>query len=358
MVTAQRVDFEAIKARADFAAVLAHYGLRPVGQGDQVKILCPFHDETRPSCSVSLARRVFHCFGCGAAGNVLEFVHRMETRDGAAVSLRIAALELAAICGLEAGGGKTPETRRKARRGARAAGTRPTSSPGSNDAPGAAEGPGKASAAATRPAVNRPLGFTLTLDPEHPYLRERAVPAALAGLFGLGFCAKGSMAGRIAIPIHNAAGQLVAYAGRWAGPLDGLPEGEDKYKLPGGFQKGLELFNLHRVKDARHLVVVEGYAGAIRLHGLRIPAVAVMGSSISDEQVRLLLDHCLSLACVTVLMDGDAAGSHAADTIVPRLARHWWVRVRTLPDGTQPDTVGHRELARLLEADLKHSRGG
>jgi DNA primase len=110
-----RVNFDGLKARADFRQVLSHYGLRPVGQGDQVKVLCPFHDDERPSCSVNLADGVFHCFGgsCQAKGNVLEFVHRMETRDGATVSLRQAGIRLAEICGIPLDGAtKRQETRR------------------------------------------------------------------------------------------------------------------------------------------------------------------------------------------------------------------------------------------------------
>src|ERR687886_3136037 len=97
------VDFEVIKTRADFRTVLAHYGLALLGQGEQAKIRCPFHDDERPSCSVNLERRIFHCHAgsCGVSGNVLEFVHRMETKDGATVSLREAAVKLAGICGLE-----------------------------------------------------------------------------------------------------------------------------------------------------------------------------------------------------------------------------------------------------------------
>jgi DNA primase len=89
------------------------------------------------------------------------------------------------------------------------------------------------------PKRNRPLGFRLTVDAEHPYLSKRGIPPELVERFGLGFCAQGSMAGRIAIPIENAAGELVAYAGRWVGSEAELPEGEEKYKLPKGFQKSL-----------------------------------------------------------------------------------------------------------------------
>jgi DNA primase len=96
-----RVDFNAIKARADFRAVLAHYDL-PAGKGSQFKIRCPFHEDGEPSCSINTEQQVFHCFGssCGAQGGVLDFVHRMEAREGAAVSIRQSAITLAEICAI------------------------------------------------------------------------------------------------------------------------------------------------------------------------------------------------------------------------------------------------------------------
>src|SRR5215218_3476056 len=120
MAKAQRIDFEDLKARADFRAVLLHYRLALVGQGDQAKVLCPFHDDERPSCSVNLVKGLWHCFrGCGA-GNVLDFVHRMETKDGATVSLRQAALKLAELSGVNLGDRKAVEGRREPRRASRA----------------------------------------------------------------------------------------------------------------------------------------------------------------------------------------------------------------------------------------------
>src|SRR3954468_24890780 len=113
-----RVDFDAIKARADFRAVLAHYGLALLGQGEQSKVRCPFHDDDRPSCSVNLERGIFHCHAgsCGVSGNMLEFVHRMETKDGATVSLRAAAVKLAGICGIELDQGSDRGKPREGRR--------------------------------------------------------------------------------------------------------------------------------------------------------------------------------------------------------------------------------------------------
>ena len=162
--------------------------------------------------------------------------------------------------------------------------------------------------------------------------------------FGLGYCAKGIMAGRVCIPIHNHAGELVAYAGRWAGSAESLPKGKGKYELPAGFHKELELFNLHRVKHCRHLVVVEGYFGAIRLAGAKIPAVALMGSSIAEEQVRLLEEHCSNLRFVTVMLDGDEPGREAAQKVAAQLAQSWWTRFAQLADGMQPDAVEDANL--------------
>jgi DNA primase len=96
------------------------------------------------------------------------------------------------------------------------------------------------------------------------------------------------------------------------------------------------------------LVVVEGYFGAIRLHRKHVLAVALMGSTISEEQVALLREHCPRLKALTVMLDGREAGQKAADAVALRLARHWWVRLALLSEGEQPDTVEQPKLLALL----------
>src|SRR5438067_554298 len=76
---------------------------------------------------------------------------------------------------------------------------------------------------------NKPLGFQLELDSSHSYLVERGLTPETIDEFGLGYCAKGVMAQRIAIPIHNLKDELVGYAGRWPGDP---PEGRPKYRMP------------------------------------------------------------------------------------------------------------------------------
>jgi len=74
----QFIDFAYVKEHADFEAVLYHYNIKTVGSGGEVRALCPFHEERKPSLSVNLEKKVFHCFGCETKGNILEFVQMME----------------------------------------------------------------------------------------------------------------------------------------------------------------------------------------------------------------------------------------------------------------------------------------
>ena len=93
-----------LRARADFRTVLAHYGIATNGSGDQVKALCPLHDDERRA-SRSASPKVFHCFApnCPAheGGDILDFVHLIETHRGTTTSLRQAGDQLANMCGLD-----------------------------------------------------------------------------------------------------------------------------------------------------------------------------------------------------------------------------------------------------------------
>ena len=153
------------------------------------------------------------------------------------------------------------------------------------------------------------------------------------------------MKNRIAIPIHDEEGKLVAYAGRWAG--DELPEGENKYMLPRGFKKSQILFNLHRVTGAKVLVIVEGYWSVFRLHQLGIPAVALMGRTLSQKQEALLI--ASKVSHLILMLDGDDAGQEAQAELLPRLARHFFTKVSKLPEGDQPDTTDEKLLLELLK---------
>ncbi len=152
----------------------------------------------------------------------------------------------------------------------------------------------EAPSASNEAPANEPLSlefvtrFRAKLEPYHAYLAVRGVPSLIADHFELAFCPadpKSMMRNRVVIPIHDEHGVCLAYAGRWVG--DDVPEGEGKYKLPPKFGKQFVLYNLHRVRSRKHLVLVEGYFSVFRLVELGVPAVALMGSSHSGAQVAL-----------------------------------------------------------------------
>jgi DNA primase len=317
------VDFRAVKQAVSLEAVLRRYqvpGLRR--QGDQLQGCCPIH---RGRCADSfrahLSKNVFHCFACQAGGNVLDFVAAMEK-----CSIRQAALRLQQWFGVSACGGSGVAWPQAAGAGSVRQGELVREKEGGNP----------------------PLRFALTgVEPSHPYLAQRGIDAATAAEFGVGFYAgPGLLSGRIVIPLRNGHGQIVAYAGR---ALDGRPP---KYKLPVGFRKGLELFNLQRATTtgSQTVVLVEGYFDCMRVHQAGFPwVVALMGSSLSVEQERALLRH---FHRVILMLDGDAAGRAARQAIATRLSGRCSVAVVCVPEGVQPDQLSCSAIRRLLVAGM------
>lgn len=191
-------------------------------------------------------------------------------------------------------------------------------------------------------ALNKPLTFSLReIDHTHPYLLQRGITLETAQMFGVGFFSgRGLMRDRVVVPIHNQRGELVAYAGR------SIDATEPKYKLPAGFKKSVELFNLHRVLEVSQgscarVVVCEGFFDCMKVHQAGVAVVVgLMGSSLSDVQENSLR----KFAHVILLLDGDEAGREASQTIASRLVRHTFVRAVDLPDGVQPDQLSSDEI--------------
>jgi DNA primase len=312
-MTGRITDLALVKSEASLEQILRHYSVKILGRGKQCMVLCPFHMDSQPSCSVNLERNVFHCFGCDAKGSVLDFVARIEN-----ISILASAARVIDICALR---NDHPHCHTLAPKGEVSRKSRDPARP------------------------LQPLPFRLKLDPAHPYLSARGISPELAAQLGLGYCSSGTaLQGWICIPIHDERGVLVAYAGRWAS--DEIPQGISKYHLPRGFEKRRVLFGLDRVTGSEHLILVEGYWSVFRLHLLGVPAVALMGRVLSAEQETLLRKS--GVRRVTLLLDGDRPGREGAGKILPRLAAHFFVRVVNLPDGAQPDTVPEQFLLAVL----------
>jgi len=102
MNKAAYINFKDVRAAIDFSAVLSHYEIETTGSGDQLKIICPFHDDHKPSCGVNTVKGVFNCFSCPAQGNAMEFVALMEGEDPTTTTgIRKGALVALEIMGLD-----------------------------------------------------------------------------------------------------------------------------------------------------------------------------------------------------------------------------------------------------------------
>ncbi len=333
------VDFKAIKAAVTMEQVLEHYGLlSKFKRGtDSLSGPCPIHKGSNPTqFRVSISKNVWNCFSeCKHGGNVLDFIARMDN-----VSIHAAAIKAIEWFHLD------PESMSvSAEQGDHESGE-PTPQ---QEAP-APKPLAKTPPAAESGAPNKPLQFRLDkLDREHPYLKDRGLTLETLVDFGVGYCAKGMMADRIAIPIHNPDGKVVAYAGRFPGePGDDTP----KYKLPPGFRKSLELFNLDRaIKESpdKPLVIVEGFFDCMKLHqcGCR-KVVALMGSTMSGAQEELIRKYTDRHSHVIVMLDEDEAGRAGREDIAVRLAKFVFVKIHTFAkDGQQPEQLTAEEIASL-----------
>jgi DNA primase len=337
------VDFKAVKAAITMEQVLQHYGLlEKFKRGtDSLNGPCPIHKGSNPTqFRVSLSKNIWNCFSeCKHGGNVLDFIAEMEK-----VSIHAAAVTAIEWFNLDAEAmassadkGELAETSASA----------PTPKPEV-----------KRQAAVVAPVVeksvpNTPLKFRLDkLEREHPYLMEqRGLTLETIVDFGIGFCSKGMMAGRIAIPIHNISGEVVAYAGRFPGEP---PDADTpKYKLPPGFRKMQELFNIDRAsKEPAEVitVIVEGFFGCMKLHQHGCSkVVALMGSTMSaaqEELIKGLIDH---RSQIIVMLDEDEAGRAGREDIATRLSKFCFVKVHSFEqEGQQPEDMSKEDVIQLF----------
>ena len=343
------VDFAAIKRAVTIRQILEHYDLldqlKPSGT-DALRGCCPIHKGDNPKqFSVSLSKNCWNCFSdCQCGGNILDFVAHMEQTDvhGAAVLINDwFDLDLAR---------KPDSTKKHAKSSTNDSSEVAIASEAKP--PSEAREPEPDEEAPAEPSEpNAPLGFALkNLENEHDYFSEREIDSETVAHFELGFCKRGTMAGRIVIPIHNAEGDLVGYVGRWPGEP---PEERPKYKLPKGFHKLSEVYNLHRIREESDgpLVVVEGFFDCFALWqaGIR-RVVALMGSHLSPMQEELITRAISRSDRIELLFDQDKAGRAGREKAVNRLSRIAYVRVVELPEeGMQPSDLSAEKLTGLFE---------
>ncbi len=332
--------------------------------GREMKGCCPFHNEKSPSFFVNDDKGFYHCFGCGAHGDVIRFVVEQE-----GLGFIDAVKSLAAEAGLA-----MPEASPEARE--------------------------RAAAAATLHDVLRDAAAAFAVRLRHDaggacraYVATRGLSAATVEAFGLGFAddsrtwLRAALAnhgdaklieaglliapdaggdapapydrfrGRLMFPIRDPRGRVIAFGGRALGDVQ--PKYLNSPDTP-LFDKGRTLYNLDRAgpvaRKSQRLIVVEGYMDVIALAQAGVAdAVAPLGTALTEAQLALLWRYAPE---PVLCFDGDAAGQRAALRAalraLPLLEPGKSLRFATLPPGQDPDdlvrTGGAAAVERVLAA--------
>jgi DNA primase len=316
--------------------------------------LCPFHAEKTPSFNVSADRQMYHCFGCGAGGNVFTFLMEIDK-----VSFVEAVRTLAKNAGID-----LPE-------------------------PGRSPGDGTPTEQERAYALCRLAGqyfhANLTGTPEGKlaleYLKHRGITTEMSTHFGLGysmnswdafighakehgytpeFVARYGLArkredgsyydyfrGRLIFPVFTATGRVVGFGARKLREDDPLGKYINSPETP-LFNKSRILYGLSQskeaIRDADEALLVEGYMDLISLWqaGFR-NIIASSGTALTADQITLVRRYTRT---VTLVYDADSAGSRAAIRGIDLvLEQDMDVKVAKLPEGDDPDSFVRKKGA-------------
>lgn len=345
---------ENIRSAVDILDVVGSY-VQLRKNGSNALALCPFHKEKTPSFHVNAARQTFHCFGCGAGGDVFKFVMLAENVDFP-TALRL----LGKRCGID-----VPEY-------TRGAGSRDTS-------PGAQKDRIFAALETAERFFAEALRKREDAAEARAYLESRDLPAGTWDRFGIGFAPPGwgflsdraqgprapfaaadlDVAGltvtreegsrrydrfreRVMFAIRDELGRTVGFSGRTL-KTDGSDGGKyvNSPETP-VFRKSRILYGMDRARkdiaEKQCAILCEGQIDCIRCHLAGFGnVVASQGTAFTSEHAHLL--HRYAPRAVIVL-DADAAGEKAAvRSAALLLAEEVDVAVASLPQGEDPDSL-------------------
>lgn len=330
-----------VRERSDIVSIISTYvPLQKRGSG--YFGCCPFHNEKTPSFSVNANGQFYHCFGCGAGGNVFTFIMQMEN-----MNFVEALKELAGRAGVTLPEAElSPAEKQRMERRNRLLDMNK-----------------EAARFFYHRLTKTPLG-----ENARNYLASREVTEEYMRKFGLGYAPIGRdtlygyllkkgytqqemesarlisvkngrtydyFFNRLMFPIFNAQGQTIAFGGRVMG------EGEPKYlNSPETevFNKRRNLYGMQIAKKSRRkeALMVEGYMDVLSLHQAGFDnAVASLGTALTPEQAMLIKRYYND---IVLIYDSDNAGTNAARRGIPILEQAGLkVKVLRIPGAKDPD---------------------
>src|ERR1700677_2370488 len=354
---------EQVRHASDIVDVIGSY-VPLKKSGAKFKALSPFNKEKTPSFYVDPSKQIFKCFSSGHGGDVFKFLMLMENMTFPEAIRRLA--QRAGIVIPEAGP-HDPEARSR-----------------------------REELHALYAAVAAWWKKLLWSDPAaesaRAYLKSRDFPDSLAEEFGLGYAPDSFDATmkwarksgysqdaletgkliahsergtpcdffrrRVMIPIHNDAGEVVAFSGRLLDPEAKAQKYVNSHETP-IFTKSKILFGLNKTKrtiiESESAILCEGQIDLMRCwqHGIR-NIVAPQGTAFTDPHARILKRIAKE---VVVCFDADRAGQAAAQRAIDVLLKEdLQVRIARIPAGEDPDSLLRRQPASVFEAILREAK--
>ncbi|WP_104399958.1 DNA primase [Vibrio penaeicida] len=339
-------------------------------KGKNYSACCPFHNEKTPSFSVSQEKQFYHCFGCGAHGNAIDFLMEYERLEFVETIE-----ELASYLGLE-----VPREQR--------------SGGGFSSAP-KANTEQKRNLYDMMGSIAQFYRSQLKLSSSKhaiEYLKDRGLSKEIVQKFGIGYVAdewdlvrknfgqsqtnqdmlvsggmliendKGNrydrFRGRVMFPIRDRRGRVIGFGGRVIG--DGTPKYLNSPETP-IFHKGKELYGLYEVlqayREPPQILVVEGYMDVVALAQYGVDySVASLGTSTTGDHLQLLFRQTNTVVCC---YDGDRAGREAAwralENALSFLKSGNILKFLFLPDGEDPDSYIRTHGKEAFEEQMKNA---
>ena len=362
-----------VKQQADIVRIVGEYVKLKKSGAQNFSGLCPFHNEKSPSFSVHVTRQFYHCFGCGASGDVFSFVQKIEN-----VGFPEAVRSVATKLGIE-----LPKHQFNSAAEAKEAGLRSRLIDLHERAgqffeeqlrtPAAAAAREYLSSRGISDEVMRQ--FRIGYAPDSGFLLRDALKGPFdeatlkqSGLFSWKDDSGGVAAlyskfrNRIIFPIANEQGKVIAFGGRI------LATGADKDKAGPKYlnspetpiySKGRVLYNLDKAREAirklDYSIVVEGYMDCIAVFTAGLHnVIASSGTSFTESQARLLGRYSKN---IVVNFDPDAAGAAATERSLGLLVEEdFQVKVVQLDPGLDPDLFIRKRGTDAYKSEVLSSR--
>ena len=346
--------------RNDIVDVVGSYVALTKRSGSNLFGLCPFHSEKTPSFSVSPDKQIYHCFGCGKGGSVINFIMEIEN-----LSFPDAVAFLARRAGMEVPEDGNQEFRRQRdrllalnREAARfffAELTKPGGKPAQDYVVKRQISPAMVK---TFGLGFAPDSFYALSDAMHDkgYQDFELIEAGLANANKSGKGVHDVFRNRLMFPVIDVRGNVIGFSGRILG--DGEPKYLNSRETP-VFNKSRNLFALNLAKKSKngYILLSEGNIDVVSLHQAGFDsAVASLGTSLTPEQARLISRYTGE---VIIAYDNDGAGQKAAQRAIGILEKlDLKVRVLQMSGAKDPDEFikarGPDAFRNLIEGSENH----